>query len=759
MLHSPAVNRSVRLALSSVTLFFFLFPLTLGKPGLPAHLKADEAAYYLMALSLAHDGDVRLEVRDIDRLFKEFPFQPANNLILMTDDGWRTVYYAKPYIYSLFAAPLAAFFGANGLVAFNMLLLMAMIWMGTLYLRRFNADATAALFSAGFFLLSAAFSYAFWIQPEVFNMAAVAACLFFGLPREDTPSRRFLVFAALSGAALVLAAYNKPMIAAVGVAPLWSYLRRRQWPAIGAWLLGSLLSLGAVTGISTALTGHPSSYLGVTRQGVTVCEPGRMPIEPPAPAAGTRAGGTAGQGEAAAAAQSPTGNSWSWLVRVPDTTWGELFENIGYFLWGRHTGLLLYLPFGALAVVLFLLHGRGSSERWLLLLSLAAVALFFLVFIAWNWQGGGGFIGNRYFINVYPGFLFLVTQIRPRWTVGLAYAAAGLFIGPLLFTPFGAGGPEPTLQSHVRNAPLRFFPLELSLRNVPGYERITMGDLRVVGRKDLVLSQGGSIWLRGASRVELYFLSPEPIEQAVFHVRSLAPRNRVTLRMGEAKEELALQRNEERRVELRPGRPYKVRSQGGRRVYVYRLVANPRTGRIRHWTRFYPPNSCPYFAEDSSRRENFFVGAELTYMGSGRHLGADLYELRWGKIVAPRQVRAGQAFTVATRLFNRSGRAWTGEGAARVNLSYHWLRDGKVVVQDGERTPLPLPVVPGGRVSVRQRVVAPARPGVYVLELDPVFENVAWFSDRNGRNTYRAEIEVLPAALSGSTPGESGDAR
>ncbi|HVR98791.1 MAG TPA: glycosyltransferase family 87 protein [Thermoanaerobaculia bacterium] len=751
MLHSPAVNRSVRLALTSVTLFFFLFPLTLGKPGLPAHLKADESAYYLMALSLAHDGDLRLEVKDIDRLFREFPFQPVNNLILMTDDGWRTVYYGKPYIYSLFAVPLAGFFGANGLVAFNMLLLMAMVWMGTLYLRRFNADATAALFSAGFFLLSATFSYVFWIQPELFNMAAVAACLFFGLPREDVAGRRLLVFAALSGAAVVLAAYNKPMIAAVAVAPLWGYLRSRQWPAIGTWVLGALISLGAVTGIATALTGHPSSYLGVTRQGVTVCEPGRMPIEPPAPVAGARAGGgRAGQGEAAAAAQSPTGNSWSWLIRKPDTTWGELAENIGYFLWGRHTGFLLYLPFGGLAVALFLLHGRGSSERWLLLVSLAAVALFFLVFIAWNWQGGGGFVGNRYFINVYPGFLFLVTQIRPRWTVPLGYAAAGLCIGPLLFTPFGAGGPEPTLQSHVRNTPLRFFPLELSLRNVPGYERITMGDLRVIGRKDLVLPQGGMIWLRGASRVELYFLSLEPIEQAVFQVRSLAPRNRVTLKMSEARQDLTLQRGEEKRVELRPGKPLKVRTQGGKPVYVYKLVATPRTGRIRHWTRFYPPNSCPYFAEDSSRRESFFVGAELTYMGSGRHLGADLYKLQWGKIVAPRQVRAGETFTVATRLFNRSGRPWTAEGAARVNLSYHWHQDDKVVVQDGERTPLPLPVLPGGRVSVRQRVVAPARPGIYVLELDPVFENVAWFSDRNGRNTYRVEIEVLPAMAPGN---------
>jgi len=36
------VSSSVRLALVSVSLFLLLFPLALGKPGLPTHLKADE---------------------------------------------------------------------------------------------------------------------------------------------------------------------------------------------------------------------------------------------------------------------------------------------------------------------------------------------------------------------------------------------------------------------------------------------------------------------------------------------------------------------------------------------------------------------------------------------------------------------------------------------------------------------------------------------------------------------------------------------
>ena len=114
---------------------------------------------------------------------------------------------------------------------------------------------------------------------------------------------------------------------------------------------------------------------------------------------------------------------------------------------------------------------RRSLERWVLLASLAAVGLFFLLQIAWNWQGGGGFVGNRYYVNVYPAFLFLVTRIRPPALLAAGFAAGGLFLTPLLVSPFGMPVVEPTLQAHVRSRPFRPFPLELTLRNVPGYHR------------------------------------------------------------------------------------------------------------------------------------------------------------------------------------------------------------------------------------------------------------------------------------------------
>ena len=50
--------RYTGLALVCLTVLLVVFPLMAGKPGLPMTLKADEPAYYLMALSLARDRDL-----------------------------------------------------------------------------------------------------------------------------------------------------------------------------------------------------------------------------------------------------------------------------------------------------------------------------------------------------------------------------------------------------------------------------------------------------------------------------------------------------------------------------------------------------------------------------------------------------------------------------------------------------------------------------------------------------------------------------
>jgi hypothetical protein len=749
------VQRSVAWVFAALSAGLVLFPLTLGKPGLPSGLKSDEPAYLMMAESLAFDGDLRLEARDTERVFRTFPFRKVDNLILMSDDGWRTIHYGKPYLYSLFAAPFVRLFGANGLIAFNMALLLGMVGLGALYLARFNPPWLALLFASGFFLLSHAWSYVFWLHPEIFSMAAVTASLFFALHRfgasaeaEDPPLPRWQ--AAASGAFLALAAYNKPVYAAVGLPFLLLPLLRRRWQLSLVWAGGFALALGLAAGLAVAFTGHPTSYLGVRRQGVTLCEPGKVPIAVEAPASGAPPAAAVPAGSTITPPKpGGTGGSWSWVFTVPSVPWRELSESVGYFLLGRHTGLFVYAPFTLLALVAFGLYQRRDPERWLLLAGVGVAAAFFLLYIPANWQGGGGFVGNRYFVCLVPAFLFLARQLPGPPGVVASFALGGLLLGPVVFTPFGAGGPEPTLQSHVRNVPFRWLPLELTLREVPGYTKAQPGAITVQGRRDVFLPRGERFWVRGASRAELWITSAMPLERLVFEVRSFAPANPVRFRLGGEVAEVTLGADdaagEAARVTLAPRRPDRLRTAPGGDLYLYELVIEARGGRTRQWTREVPPDSCGgIWAENLELEETFYVGAELAYLGDGSAFDADVYGVAWGNVGAPTSVVAGQRFEVPVQLTNTSAQAWTGGSSARVRLAYHWLEAaGQPLIWDGRRSELPLPLAPGAAATATLSVDAPATPGRYLLAIEPVHENVAWFSDRLPGVAWTAVVEVV----------------
>ncbi len=729
-------GRASRLALLCLTVFLVVFPLAIGKPGLPASLKADEPAYYLMALSLAHDGDLTCEPKDLARLFREFPYGDVQNVILATDDGWETVFYGKPYAYSLFAAPFAGLFGADGLFAFNLLLLMAMVWMGRAYLARFNDVGLATLYSAGFFLVSLAFPYAFWMHPEVFMMASVASCLFLALhepaPRPRPVTRRARGWSCLagpatwpawSGGALALGTYHKPVLAAIAVPALWALGRRRGWRALAAWSLGFALVLGLLAGLAVAWTGHPSAYLGVSRIGLSVRNPDVVPKGPPADPAITNK------------------NSWTWIFQLPEIDFGQLRGSIGSFLWGRHTGLLPYLPFAGLSLLLFLVHGRRSGVRWLIVAALAVVALFFLVFIPFNWHGGGGFVGNRYFVNVYPAFLFLVTAIRPAASVLVGFAAGALFLGSLLFTPWGAPVVQPTLQAHVRGRAFGWLPLETTImRRIPGYDGATVNGAWLRFRKDVVDRRGDQLWTQGGTEVEIWMVTPEPIYDAFFEVASEAPNNRIEIvTPGETRQLEFDGENRSRLVQLAMGEPVFIDPVEGSPGFRYALRVKSETGQ-------HPRQPDGSWAEPA-----FYLGAAVAYLGSkGRLEEPQWYQVRWEACVPPPVVTAGSRFEVRTRLVNASPGAWPHRGLTEVALSYHW-RDarGTVLLWDGLRTGLRETVASQAAAEVRQKVEAPTTPGTYTLAVDLVREQIAWFSDRNGGNTCDATVVVAaepPAA-------------
>lgn len=113
------------------------------------------------------------------------------------------------------------------------------------------------------------------------------------------------------------------------------------------------------------------------------------------------------------------------------------------------------------------------------------------------------------------------------------------------------------------------------------------------------------------------------------------------------------------------------------------------------------------------------------------------HDVEYVALDAPAVVAAGTTITCTLTLRNRGWR--TLSSADAIFASYHWLdRKGTVVVQDGERSPLPRAVAPGSACTITLRVGTPAAPGRYTLAVDLVEEGVTWFSDAGAPMLRRA---------------------
>jgi hypothetical protein len=764
------MSRTATLSFAALALFLVIFPLTLTKPGLPMTLKSDEPAYYLMALSLAYDHDLRCEDRDAQRLAIEFPYNSARNLILASDDGWKTAYFGKPYLVSLIVAPAVALFGANGFIATNMALLLLSVWLGALYLRQYNSDAMALLFSTGFFLLSNAFAYVFWLHTEVLCVASVTGCLYFAFTEgSDAPLRGRLgglwrklwnpaTRPALSGAVLMAAAYMKPILALAGLAAFVVALRRRGVRGGATWLAGAVLAGALICAGSLALIGHWTPYLGIERQGIDLESFDAMPkLEPPPPI-------ERGIGQR---------NSWAWIFTEFIGVDKHILENSGYFLVGRHTGLFVYAPFTLLSLLLFFAFSRRSLERWLLLASLAAIALAFMTLIWFNWHGGGGFIGNRYFVNVLPGLLFLVTRIAPDWLPLVGYAIAGLFVGSIVFTPFGANVPEPTLQAHVRNAPFALLPYERTLSaQIPGYRALPGSHgTWFFGRDDQFRVINDSIFAVGGQTVRLGVRAEHPMIRPVFEVSTFIAPNTVRIELSGSSESLMIDsarppRNATR-FELHPRQSRKQTVDGYNFYWPYDLtlridkqiwrkeIVRFRESKKGRFGKTPQPNGVvePDWADNEV---NLLVGATVTYLGEADDLEKDVYSIDWSGLTIPAQMPARRIVTFRGRVRNTSAAEWEAIGATAVDIGYRWLDSkGAEVPVDNGRITFARAVPAGATAAIVLELTTPTEPGTYTLVFDAVRERIAWFSERRPGQELRRSVEIVPASAASAASAAS----
>ena len=507
-------------------------------------LKSDEATYVSMSLSLAHDGDIAFQRQDLTRFWQIYgtgpggiflkrgreidvtigsrlPFVGIERPVAATDDR---LYYGKAFIYPLVAAPFVRVGGLNGLLLLNVLLLAGVFCCAYAFAAERLPATGALLVASGFLGASVAPLYAVWLMPETFNMSLVFYAYFLWLFKEVRPSpapnRSFLagrssdlVAAALLGLVAFSKPSNLPLILPLMALPVW----RRQ--IRHGLLIGVVFAAVAGTGFGiTALTSGEFNYQGGDRKTFY----GHYPFED-----GQANFDVLGIRMTTNTLPADTGRS-SFL--------GQLGRNTVYFFAGRHFGLIPYFMPG-IVILGWALWRRRTLAVWHLFIGIAVAgtAAGLLVLLPNTWSGGGGPVGNRYFLSFYPALFFLLPAGRSALPGIIMWVAGALFTAQILVDPFVAA--KRTWQ-HAEQGLFRVLPVELTMVNdLPvrldqGRARIPYGSdptlfLSYLDRKAWRPDASG-IWIAGAARGEIVVRVNPPIAELAVTLRSPIP-NTVTV--------------------------------------------------------------------------------------------------------------------------------------------------------------------------------------------------------------------------------------
>lgn len=698
------MSRGTFITLAALALFLLLAPAGLDEPGPPSAPRGDEATHLSAVRSLLEDGDLRCGPADLRRLFETYPFAVQPELVLRGDPTNPT--FDANTAYTLAAAPFVALLGAPGARVLGVLVLVLTVVLLVRRLGRENADIVAAILAVGGLVLGPALIYAWLIDPTILALGLVALAVVGGWPDPRTAgwSRRRLLAVHLGcGAALGVATTIQPTFALLALPFVARLLHQRHPSRAAAWALGGLVAWAGLGLVDDRLAGPTATDLDAVWR-VTIDHPLAPLPEPPASAAASPSAGTA--------------------------------RTLAYSWFGRHVGLVPSLPFAWLAVLLFGLGRKRGGLRWSLLATLVAIVAIQAWWLAH--PGGGAALdtllrapAHRGLVPLLPAFLALIPAVRWRAAPLAACGIAALLSGPLVLAPFGAPVAEATVHAHTRAPLARIFPLELRwLDRLPDYTAQPMLGGTLWRRQDETFVRGDLVGALGGITTELWWARDRPLNDLTLLAYGQAAGNEIQLALGDHEAELTV-------PDLpHGGPPARLRLEPGNRGPT--LADGRRLTRMRITTR---RGARPRWRGATARDD--YLGVELAILGDDEHLGRDLYQASWQACSAPARVTAGDDFSALASVRNDAEHSWPNEGAARVRFGYRWLdAAGETRFEGPRRSDLETPVPPGGTVEQWVAATAPAVPGTYLLEVDLVFEHVAWFGPRSGA-TCRTGVEVV----------------
>ena len=452
-------------------------------------IQSDEATYYMMGHSLAEDGDVTYRREDLVRVWKEFDSGPAGVFLkrgsdivewglmlrppffwtrLEPDPDGSRLYFGKSFIYPLAAAPLVKVFGTNGFLVLHALLLAGVAWCAYLFLHARAPAMPSVLLAGAFVMASVVPVYFVWITPELFNFALGCFAYFCWLYKEVASpghmprrlrwlagSRSDVVAAFILGVAAFSKPTNALLIVPIGIYLLW---KRRLASAVTAGVIFVVVA-GGLFLANMAISGE-WNYQGGYRRTFYA----EFPFQTP------QSTFSAIDTKEMARDQALTD-----ILFNESVFWPNLVANLKWYFVGRYSGLLPYFAPAVFAMVAFLVGARRRPLwQWLVFGSALAQILVFVISLPYTWFGGGGSVGNRYFMGVYGILIFLMPPIASIGVSLIPWLVGALFVGKLVVNPFVSSFRP---GSYADAGPLRIFPVEMS--NINDLPLNTERDVRV----------------------------------------------------------------------------------------------------------------------------------------------------------------------------------------------------------------------------------------------------------------------------------------
>jgi len=543
----------------------------------------DAATYYTLGHSLATDLDFEYRRDDLVRVWKEYPSGPEG-LFLKRGSGGR-LFYAKAYIYPLVASPFIWLFGTNGFLVLHAILMTLCFLCAYSFLCARSHPVSALVFSCAFLFVSLVPIYFVQLAPDFFIFALILQGYYFWCYKEVTGPvpeglpvswrtrwllgpRSDVVAAVLLG----IGTFAKPTNILLIAPLLVSAALRGQWRRAVKIAVVFGVVVAGLFALNTALTGE-WNYQGGERKtfyrnnGVNFT--GGFPYQDDAKNFDSVGLGRVG------------GGSFSVLF-TRDALLEVFRRNLSYFVVGRHTGFAVYLFPGVMAILLFLAATRDRAMwQWLTLGAGVGTAVALLLYMPFTWSGGGGPVGNRYFLGTYGVFLFLVPPLQTAVGGLVTLAISGLFVMRIVANPLYAST-HPA--EHSKSGLFRWLPTELTMVNdlpvnlQPDRIRQPLGGTPPVFAyfidDNIYNREADAFWVKGESTAVLLLrapIAPESRAAGVQDARSLriekltviletGPRpNRVTIDTGGGRRvvDLAASSQQTLEVEMPRGVPYK----------------------------------------------------------------------------------------------------------------------------------------------------------------------------------------------------------